>query len=516
MQNKIIICLLTVLIILNFFSLFLNKKSIKLNNKLITINNNNYENSINKEEKLFRKFSESISDNINNKLDNYLNSKDNTSKEEICLKNANSTDEIINCTKKVNEELQTEISEYLKLLKKDMPANEYKLITESQNAWEISANKDRKLIDKYVTEKDGTMYIPLSADYHKIITMNRAKFLTDIYYEYIDLAKGFCIILVVLFHCDIYFYHIGYEFNTMVGNTFRMPLYYFLSGLFFKPYNGFFNFAIRKANKLLIPFFFFYFCTGVIVPFILQELNVDMGIKSVIGWHSFIDFYNEKFTNIPLWFLLSLFETNIIFYFCLIFIEKYTKCFKIATLICILFIIGIIGFFMGRNNVNIQIFIDTSMTVLPFFAIGYIFRKYTHILEPNKWDKYWILFVLMSGGITYLLSGGNLMYIENKFDVHPIAFYVSGITGTLCVLFISKAIVKIPFISYIGRYSIMLLVTHLLLLAVVSLIINKIISNHDRAYWCTVCITLASYSIIIPLMKRFLPFVTAQKDLFKV
>ena len=52
------------------------------------------------------------------------------------------------------------------------------------------------------------------------------------------------------------------------------------------------------------------------------------------------------------------------------------------------------------------------------------------ILEPNKWDKYWILFVLMSGGITYLLSGGNLMYIENKFDVHPIAFYVSGITGT--------------------------------------------------------------------------------------
>lgn len=99
---------------------------------------------------------------------------------------------------------------------------------------------------------------------------------------------------------------------------------------------------------------------------------------------------------------------------------------------------------MGRNNVNIQIFIDTSMTVLPFFAIGYIFRKYTHILEPNKWDKYWILFVLMSGGITYLLSGGNLMYIENKFDVHPIAFYVSGITGTLCVLFISKAIVKIP------------------------------------------------------------------------
>ncbi len=190
MQNKIIICLLTVLIILNFFSLFLNKKSIKLNNRLITITNNNYENSINKEEKLFRKFSESISDNINNKLDNYLNSKDNTSKEEICLKNANSTDEIINCTKKANEELQTEISEYLKLLKKDMPANEYKLITESQNAWKISANKDRKLIDKYIKTKKGKKYKLLAANQYKIITENRSNFLNDIYYQYIDLIEN--------------------------------------------------------------------------------------------------------------------------------------------------------------------------------------------------------------------------------------------------------------------------------------------------------------------------------------
>ena len=87
---------------------------------------------------------------------------------------------------------------------------------------------------------------------------------------------------------------------------------------------------------------------------------------------------------------------------------------------------------MGRNNVNIQIFIDTSMTVLPFFAIGYIFRKYTHILEPNKWDKYWILFVLMSGGITYLLSGGNLMYIENKFDVHPMTDLIPISTFNSC------------------------------------------------------------------------------------
>lgn len=60
-----------------------------------------------------------------------------------------------------------------------------------------------------------------------------------------------------MFHCDIYFFHQEYCANTMIGNTFRMPLYYFLSGLFFKTYRGFFDFVLKKINKLLIPFAFF-------------------------------------------------------------------------------------------------------------------------------------------------------------------------------------------------------------------------------------------------------------------
>ena len=194
MENKIIIGLLSILIILSSFSIFLNNKNIKSNNRLITISNNNYENSINIEEKFFEKYTELLTNNFQNELKQYFE-KDNSiqhpiNKKEIsCLKNAYSTNDMTNCVITANEEWEKELNKYLKLLGKDMPANEYKLITESQNAWKISADKDRKLIDKYVTEKDGTMYIPLSADYHKIITMNRAKFLTDIYYEYIDLAK---------------------------------------------------------------------------------------------------------------------------------------------------------------------------------------------------------------------------------------------------------------------------------------------------------------------------------------
>ena len=44
----------------------------------------------------------------------------------------------------------------------------------------------------------------------------------------------------------------------MQMHTFRMPLYFILSGLFFKEYEVFWGFLKRKTNKLLIPFIFWY------------------------------------------------------------------------------------------------------------------------------------------------------------------------------------------------------------------------------------------------------------------
>ena len=65
---------------------------------------------------------------------------------------------------------------------------------------------------------------------------------------YIDLAKGFCIVLVVLFHAKGVL-NIHYASDTFLG-SFRLPLYFFLSGLFFKDYGGLSKFFIKKTNRL--------------------------------------------------------------------------------------------------------------------------------------------------------------------------------------------------------------------------------------------------------------------------
>jgi fucose 4-O-acetylase-like acetyltransferase len=82
------------------------------------------------------------------------------------------------------------------------------------------------------------------------------------------------------------------------------------------------------------------------------------------------------------------------------------------------------------------------------------------------------------------------------------------------VLFLSKAIGKIPLVSYFGRYSIMVLVTH----GWVQWSIIKILRDF-HVHWprpvalaFVFVVTMLLYLGIIPLMKRFLPHVTAQKD----
>ena len=65
---------------------------------------------------------------------------------------------------------------------------------------------------------------------------------------YIDLAKGFCIALVVFYHSKGV---LGVQYLTDIFFvSFRLPLYFFLSGLFFKEYGSFHNFFIKKTNRL--------------------------------------------------------------------------------------------------------------------------------------------------------------------------------------------------------------------------------------------------------------------------
>src|SRR5262247_1929309 len=71
--------------------------------------------------------------------------------------------------------------------------------------------------------------------------------------EYIDIARGLGILLVVLAHNDFgYISQYGYQ----VIYSFHMPLFFFLSGYFIKTDISFFEFFKKRFHSLLKPFLF--------------------------------------------------------------------------------------------------------------------------------------------------------------------------------------------------------------------------------------------------------------------
>lgn len=334
--------------------------------------------------------------------------------------------------------------------------------------------------------------------------------------QYLDLAKGLSIILVVLYHICIHQHDRPYAVKLLP--VFLMPLYFFLSGLFFKEYESFGGFLLRKVNKVLIPFAFFYLTTSFVLPNILNLFGFTVAATQSLGISGLWAFItDEKFANNPIWFLWALFLINIYFYVILVLTKHLTSnpTYEAVTLTVVSFAIGFLGVVYFSNHYNLPGFADTAMSALPFFAMGYLSNKYTDIFTSNRWDKYLPVIIVLCFALTFYV-GGHSGWMSNRFQLHPILVYVCGITGTMGSIFTAKLLKDLPFITYWGRYSLIILCTHGLLLQVFMPLSRKVDLPKPIMAFIVLGVVMFSYQLIIPLMKKYLPHVTGQKDVIVV
>ena len=328
--------------------------------------------------------------------------------------------------------------------------------------------------------------------------MNSAKRIS-----YIDLAKGICILLVVLDHIagNGFFAGGDYPLNDIFEQT-RMPLYFILSGLFFKDYaGGIREFLLRKVNRILVPYLFF---------LILYRASAKAAYW-VIGF-SIGDVWA------PLWFLLCLFWMNAIFatlYYLVKGLAPSGFKSEIILGLCVL-AIGIGGYFAGHLPLNI----GTAMTSLPFLWMGYLLNRKLHFLElkTNRWSTLLAGIVLLAA-LHYLYVGENFFYL-NTYETPLFLIYLSGLMGTLGVLLLSKSIGHLPVISYIGRYSIIVLCTHMVIVKAVIAALALLSIGWNPAgivpSLVILTLTIACSMFCCWLLSRYLPWFTAQKDLIRL
>ena len=312
--------------------------------------------------------------------------------------------------------------------------------------------------------------------------------------EFIDLAKGICIILVVCFH--------GGAITWPPLLMLKMPLYFILSGLFYKDYSGIINLFIRKFDKLIIPFLFFIILTvistniiGIILPaFSVVRIN-DISISKPIPS--------------PVWFLLCLFWDNLIF--CLIRNISHSRIIRILLVI----LISIVGIVLITSGTFLPLHITSSFISMPFFFAGTIIRPIPTLNNGNRSAVFdMAIFLALSIPViflAYLFNWPDInMYTCSASLQETLTYIPLSILLVLGFLHLCKFLKRLPVISYMGRYSIITLGIHNIIW---GLMINvmKGLCGIDSP-WPGIFVTLAICLLAIPMCRHFVPHLTAQKE----
>ncbi len=331
--------------------------------------------------------------------------------------------------------------------------------------------------------------------------------------EWIDLAKGICIVLVVWWHIKELYSNRGFTDRSLylyMANYFRMPLYFLLSGLFFKTYSGYWDFLLRKFNKLFVPFAVFALL-GVAYCLLLPHK-----LPAQRTWESFYPF-------VVVWFLWCLFVMNNLFYL----LVRLCRGDHLVLYISVA-LIGIIGYYSGDNVIGI-LHLQSALTALPFFVIGFALRQHTNWLYYKaRWWEWLTAAVALVGGYLLVLhlGKGGIYYVHNRYEIPIWALYGGGLLGIYALLTVARLLKHVPIISYLGRYSIIVLITHYPLVYLVPKQWNRILFEGHGAIrgeggfegYCAamelVLLLLAEVPIIW-LCKKYLPWIFAQKDLVK-
>lgn len=186
--------------------------------------------------------------------------------------------------------------------------------------------------------------------------------------NYIDALRGFTMFLVVFGHVMLTSFDIG-GYDSVIGSiflTFRMPLFFFIAGIFSYKATSFWNiefFGTILKNKFLvqiIPTLFF------ASTFILCH-----------NTNPFIEFSRYGFGGY--WFTIVLFEMFIIYYSISI-ISKYTS-HKICDITLIsLSILGVIivAFFKQESRLWDILCMENLTKYFQFFVLGILCKKHFH------------------------------------------------------------------------------------------------------------------------------------------
>lgn len=306
--------------------------------------------------------------------------------------------------------------------------------------------------------------------------------------------------MVVLWHIDV--------FNMLWINALWMPMFFVVSGLFFKDDETPRRFLEKRINGILIPFvsfyllsyLFFYICNW-IVPGVIKTSAT--GIFDV--------FTQRQYFNGPIWFLLSLFIVSLLMY-----VISYLHLKERVRCLCVC-LFGLLGYYLDSAGIMLPLMIDTSFTMLPFFYVGVLIKHYSlhkYLRGGYLQSTIWSMLFLTGIALMIIFDYPELHARDNHYIGNGFVSYLFYLCTIGFLLFVFSKTSNIPFLTYFGRYSLIPLCLHHLVYRPVILIEQTIFGWEDC--YITAIITILICFIVIPFCKKYLPWLVGQRTVIPI
>ena len=337
--------------------------------------------------------------------------------------------------------------------------------------------------------------------------------------EYMDIAKALGIIAVVLGHS-------GVPSLEHFVNLYHMPLFFFISGFFYKDkYTADPITLVKKRLISLYKPFVIYETIFLLLHNFFFKINVysilfDVGSGRIIlpydtvgfikGFLSILLFAGREPMAGVFWFFTTLFFVNIAFCFLSYFVIKLFKKnreYIRALLIILLFVVGNLTTKLGYNIPRF----NNSLVMVLIFYFGYMFKKYeNHIDTENPFYAVIATLLLCTGSIYGSVAVGTNVYLSPDFLI------ASALLGIYLNIYISKYLVKQNLFKkqliFIGENTVIIMALQFISFKPVAFLQLKLLNlpanmlakfpvlDGSHGWW----ILYAAAGIIIPLIVQFL------------
>jgi fucose 4-O-acetylase-like acetyltransferase len=284
--------------------------------------------------------------------------------------------------------------------------------------------------------------------------------------EYIDIARGIGILLVVLGHND---FSLVSPFAYKVIYSFHMPLFFFLSGYFLNTAVGFWSFFKKRFNALIKPYWFTIFLIyfgALSFGKLGFQTAIIRTVKSLYGTGRYIDW-------VQLWFLPHLFVVSLYAFAFYALVGRINNRFVrwfilLVTLVASSFFLKTFyPFTFSAFGKTLDLYgLPFSLDLVLLSGFFFILGSETRQITSEKLFSNWIL--LLGTGAALLLMNiffAPIIDLNTRTYESFVINTIESITGILFILALSRQIElrtdKVAsFFKYVGKISLIILIFH--------------------------------------------------------